>query len=83
MGHLIWVLILGAFVGWLAGQILKGSGYGLLMDIVIGVVGSWLGSWLFGIIGLGPAHNLIGELITGVIGSLVLLWIVSLIHKNK
>jgi uncharacterized membrane protein YeaQ/YmgE (transglycosylase-associated protein family) len=81
--HLLWVLIIGAFVGWLAGQIMRGSGYGILMDIVIGIVGSWLGSWIFGMLGIGTSNSLLAQIITGVVGALVLMWIVSLISGRK
>ena len=81
--HLLWILIIGAFVGWLAGQIMKGSGYGILMDIVIGIVGSWLGSWLFGVLGIGQSGSLLGQIITGVVGAVVLVWLVSLISGKR
>ncbi|HMG15505.1 MAG TPA: GlsB/YeaQ/YmgE family stress response membrane protein [Saprospiraceae bacterium] len=81
--NIIWILIVGAFIGWLAGQIMKGSGFGILMDIVIGIVGSWLGYWIFGMLGIGTGYGLIAHIITGVVGALVLLWLVSLISGRK
>lgn len=66
--------------GWLAGQITKGSGFGLLGDLVVGVVGSLLGSFIFGFLGLG-AYSLLGRLVVSVVGAVVLLWLIRVIKK--
>jgi len=71
-------LIVGAIAGWLAGQIMKGSGYGLLVNIILGIVGAFVGSWLFGVLGISVASGLVGSLITAVIGAVVILFIASL-----
>ena len=76
----IWFLIIGLVAGWLAGKIMKGSGFGLLGDLVIGVIGSVLGGWLFGLLGLS-ASGIIGSLITALIGAIVLLFLIRLIKK--
>jgi uncharacterized membrane protein YeaQ/YmgE (transglycosylase-associated protein family) len=78
--YLIWVVLLGMLAGWLAGQITKGSGFGLLGDLVVGIVGSLLGSFLFGLIGI-VAYGLVGRLAMAVIGAIVLLWLIRLIKK--
>ena len=80
MMNLIWFLLIGAVAGWLAGQIMKGGGFGLLGNIVVGVVGAVLGGFLFGLLGLA-AFGLIGRLITATVGAVVLLYIVSVIKK--
>ncbi len=80
MMSLIWFLLIGAVAGWLAGQIMKGGGFGLLGNIVVGVVGAVLGGFLFGILGLA-AFGLIGRLVTATVGAVVLLYIVSVIKK--
>jgi uncharacterized membrane protein YeaQ/YmgE (transglycosylase-associated protein family) len=76
----IWWLIIGGVAGWLAGLIMKGSGFGVLGNIVVGIVGGIIGGFLFGLLGLG-ADNLIGSLITAVIGAVVLLAIVNAIRR--
>ncbi len=80
MEYLIWVVILGILAGWLAGKITKGSGFGLLGDLVVGVVGSLLGSFLFGIVGLA-AYGLVGRLVIAVVGAVVLLWLIRLVKR--
>lgn len=79
---LLWFLIIGAIAGWLAGQFMKGSGFGLLGDIVVGVIGALLGGWLFGQLGLWPGGGLIGSLIVAFVGAIILLFIVRLIKRR-
>ena len=81
MTYLVWVALLGVVAGWLAGQITKGSGFGLLGDLVVGILGSLLGSFIFGLIGLG-AYGLLGRLVVSVVGAIVLLWLIRLIKKT-
>jgi len=78
--HLLWFLIIGIAAGWLAGQLMKGGGYGLVGDLVIGVIGAILGGWLLGALGL-YAGGLIGRLVTATIGAVVLLFLIRLIKK--
>jgi uncharacterized membrane protein YeaQ/YmgE (transglycosylase-associated protein family) len=80
MTYLVWVVLLGITAGWLAGKITRGSGFGLLGDLVGGVVGSLVGNFLFGLLGLA-AYGLIGRLIVAVVGAVVLLWLIRLIKK--
>jgi uncharacterized membrane protein YeaQ/YmgE (transglycosylase-associated protein family) len=79
MNFILW-LIVGGIAGWLAGQVMKGSGYGLLGDIVIGIIGGLIGGWLFGLLGIG-AGGLIGSLITSVIGAIVLIYVIRLFRR--
>ncbi|MEZ5082932.1 MAG: GlsB/YeaQ/YmgE family stress response membrane protein [Bacteroidales bacterium] len=81
MGFL-WFLIIGAVAGWLAGLIMKGAGFGLIVNIIVGCVGAVLGGWLFGVLGFNST-GLLGSLITALVGAIVLLWILSLINKKK
>jgi uncharacterized membrane protein YeaQ/YmgE (transglycosylase-associated protein family) len=79
---LLWFLIIGAIAGWLAGQFMKGSGFGLLGDIIVGVIGALLGGWLFGQLGIWPGGGLIGSLIVAFVGAIILLFIVRLIKRR-
>ena len=79
MMSLVWFLAIGALAGWLAGQVMKGKGFGLIGNIVVGIVGAVLGGYLFGWLGLGG--GLIGSLVTAVLGAIVLLFVVGLIKK--
>ena len=78
----LWYILIGLVAGWLAGLIVKGSGSGFLLNIVIGIVGSVLGGWLFGLMGLS-SNNMWGSLITALVGAIVLLLIVSLFTRRR
>lgn len=73
-------LIIGALAGWLAGNFMKGKGFGLIGNIIVGIVGSVIGGFLFTLIGLGAA-GFIGSLVTATVGAVVLLYIIGLIKK--
>ena len=77
---LIWLLV-GAIAGWLAGTIVKGGGFGLLGDIVVGIVGAFVGGWLLPRVGLHLGVGLIGVIISATIGAVVLLLIIRLIRR--
>ena len=78
---LIAFLLIGAVAGWLAGQLMRGGGFGLLGNIVVGIVGAFVGGFLFGLVGLSAGNGLVGSLITAVVGAAVLLFIVGLFKK--
>lgn len=79
MNFILWI-ILGALAGWIAGQVMKGGGFGLLGNIGVGIVGSFIGGWLFGLLGIG-AGNLISSLVAAVVGAIILLYVVRLIRR--
>jgi len=81
MFELIWVLLIGIAAGWLAGQIMKGRGFGFLGNLIVGVVGSLLGSFLFGLIGLA-AYGLLARLLMAVVGAVMLLYLISFIRRS-
>ncbi len=78
--NLLIFLCIGILAGWLAGKIMKGSGYGLLGDMVVGVVGAFLGGWLFGLLGI-VTWGLPGLLVTALVGALVLLFLIRLLKR--
>ena len=77
----IWFILIGLVAGFLAGQVMKGGGYGLLGDLIVGVLGALLGGWLFGVLGLFPGGGLIGSLIVAFIGACILIWLSRLIKR--
>jgi uncharacterized membrane protein YeaQ/YmgE (transglycosylase-associated protein family) len=79
--NIIYFLIIGFVAGWLAGQIFKGKGFGLLGNLIVGCIGALLGGFLFGLLGIS-AYGLIGSLVTAVVGAIILLWIISRIKKK-
>jgi uncharacterized membrane protein YeaQ/YmgE (transglycosylase-associated protein family) len=78
--YLLWEIIIGILAGSLAGQIVKGSGMGILIDLLVGIVGSILGGWIFGLLGLAT-YGLLGQLVMATVGAIVLLLIVKAIKK--
>lgn len=73
-------LAVGALVGWLAGLIVKGRGFGLIGNIVVGIVGAILGGYIFGWLGI-TTGGLAGSIIMATIGAILLLYIIRLIKK--
>jgi uncharacterized membrane protein YeaQ/YmgE (transglycosylase-associated protein family) len=82
MSGLIWWIIVGLIAGWATGRIMKGSGYGPLMDIVLGIIGGVIGGWIMGMLGFGGG-GLIWSIIVAIIGAIILVWIVRLITGNR
>ena len=82
MGYL-WFVIIGAVAGWLAGQFMRGNGFGLLGDIVVGIIGAFIGGYLFRAVGVEIGHGLIGSLIVAFVGAGVLLFIVRLFTGHR
>jgi uncharacterized membrane protein YeaQ/YmgE (transglycosylase-associated protein family) len=76
---MIGVLIIGLIAGWLAGKLMKGSGYGIITDILLGLVGAVIGSWLFGQLGI-VATGSVGLLATATVGAMVLVGAVHLLR---
>jgi len=76
------VLIIGALAGWLAGKITKGSGFGVIGNIVVGIVGAVIGTFLFGLLGV-TAGGFITSLVTATVGALVLLFIVNQLKRSS
>lgn len=79
--NLIWFLIIGLAAGWLAGKVMKGSGYGLIGDLVIGVVGAFLGGWIFGLLHIA-AGGLLGLLVMAFVGAVVLVWLLRMLKRG-
>jgi len=82
MNGIIWWIIVGLIAGWATGKIMKGSGYGPLMDIVLGIVGAIIGGWIVSMLGLGGG-GLIWSIIVAIIGAVILVWLVRLITGNR
>jgi uncharacterized membrane protein YeaQ/YmgE (transglycosylase-associated protein family) len=77
---LIIFLIIGAIAGWLAGQIMRGGGFGLLGDIVVGVIGAFIGGWLFSALGVGVG-GLLGAIIAATVGAIILLALLRVVRR--
>ncbi len=73
-------LLIGGIAGWIAGLLTKGRGFGFLGNIIVGVIGAFLGGFCLGILGIA-AHNVVGQLIFAVLGSFLFLCLLGLIKK--
>ncbi len=79
---LIILLIVGAVAGWLAGVIMKGFGFGLIGNIVVGIVGAAIASWLFPYLGVSLGGGIVGAIIAATIGAIILLFIIGLVKRG-
>jgi uncharacterized membrane protein YeaQ/YmgE (transglycosylase-associated protein family) len=79
---LLVILLIGAIAGWLAGQIVQGTGFGLLCDIIIGIVGAFIASWLFPQLGFHLGAGIVAEIIAATIGAVLLLVIMRLVRRR-
>ena len=77
---LIWFLVIGLIAGWLAGLVMRGGGFGLVGDMIVGVIGAFIGGWLFSFLGIG-AGGLIGSIITAFVGAVILIVILRAIRR--
>jgi uncharacterized membrane protein YeaQ/YmgE (transglycosylase-associated protein family) len=76
------ILIVGLIAGWLAGQIMRGSGFGLIGDLVVGILGAFIGNWLWGVLRLPTIGNFwISAIVVSTVGALVLLLVLRLIRR--
>ena len=80
MSHFLWFLFIGMIVGWLAGVIVKGSGFGMIADIVVGVLGGLLGGWLSRVLGVA-AYTSLGSFLVALLGAVTLVGLIRLIPR--
>ncbi len=80
--NFVWFILIGIAAGWLAGQIMKGGGFGVLGDLIVGVIGALLGGFLFGLLGI-TAGGLLGSLITATIGAIVWIALLRVIKRGS
>ena len=80
--YFLWYIIIGIVSGFVAGKLMRGGGFGILVNLLVGVGGSVLGGGMFGLLGIATT-GLLGSLVTSVVGAIVLLWIVSLFNNRK
>lgn len=74
-----WIII-GLIAGWLGGKLMRGGGFGLIGNLVVGVIGAFVGGWVFGLLGLS-AGGWIGSIVMATVGAVILLFVVGLIKK--
>jgi uncharacterized membrane protein YeaQ/YmgE (transglycosylase-associated protein family) len=81
IGYWVWFLFIGAVIGWLAGLIVRGRGFGIIGDIVVGIVGAMLGGWMARVIGISAGSS-IGAFLLALVGAVVLVGLTRLVVRN-
>ena len=79
--NLLIFLVIGALAGWIAGQLMKGGGFGLLRNMILGIIGGVVGGWLFDFLDITTGGGFSGSLITSVVGAIVVLFIAGWFKK--
>jgi uncharacterized membrane protein YeaQ/YmgE (transglycosylase-associated protein family) len=78
---MIYSILVGLIAGWLAGQVMRGGGYGVLMDIVLGLLGGLIGGWLFGSLGIWPAGGIVGSIVVSFVGAVILVGLTRMLRR--
>lgn len=78
---LLYYILIGIASGFIAGQLIKGRGFGIVGNLVVGVIGAVIGGWIFRSLGFYAGRGIVPSLITSVLGSVVLLYVVNLIRR--
>jgi uncharacterized membrane protein YeaQ/YmgE (transglycosylase-associated protein family) len=78
---MIYSIIVGLIAGWLAGQVMKGGGYGVFMDLVLGLLGGIVGGWVFGALGIWPTGGIIGSVLVSFVGAVILVAITRMLKR--
>jgi uncharacterized membrane protein YeaQ/YmgE (transglycosylase-associated protein family) len=77
----VWFILVGLIAGWLAGQLMKGGGFGVVGDIVVGIIGALLGGFLFSSMGASLGGGLLGSIVVATIGAVILIFLLRLIKR--
>ncbi|MGF6641089.1 putative membrane protein YeaQ/YmgE (transglycosylase-associated protein family) [Paraburkholderia sp. MM5496-R1] len=81
-GIIAWIII-GAIAGWLAGVLVRGGGFGLIVDIIVGIIGAFIGGWLAGVLHISLGGGWISSIVTALIGAVILLFIIRLVRRGS
>jgi uncharacterized membrane protein YeaQ/YmgE (transglycosylase-associated protein family) len=81
MNSWLWFILIGLAAGFLAGVVMKGHGFGVLGNMVVGILGALLGGFLFGLLGMAPG-NLLGNLVCAFVGAVVLLILIGFVRRK-
>lgn len=75
-------LVVGAIAGWIAGQVVRGGGFGLIGDIIVGVLGAFLAGWLFPRLGVHLGTGIVAAIVDAAIGAIILLFLIRLVRRG-
>jgi len=82
-GGLIAWLVVGAIAGWLAGQFMRGTGYGLLGNIIVGIIGAFIGGFVLSLLGIGGSAGLLGSIVVAFIGAVILIALLNALAPRR
>ena len=83
LSNVLWWLLVGLVAGFLASRVMRGGGYGLIGDIIVGIIGAFIGGFLAGLVGLGTSYGLIGTIVVAFIGACILLAIFRAVTRGS
>jgi uncharacterized membrane protein YeaQ/YmgE (transglycosylase-associated protein family) len=78
---MLYAIVVGLIAGWLAGQVMKGGGYGVVVDIILGLVGGVVGNWVLGSMGIWPGGGMLGSIIVAFVGAVILVAISRVLRR--
>jgi len=81
--NLLVILMVGVIAGWLAGQIVRGTGFGIMGDLIVGVVGAFIGGWLLPRLGVHLGVGIVAAIVNATVGAIVLLLVVRLVRGGS
>lgn len=81
--HLLWWIIVGLIAGWTTGKIMRGSGYGPVVDIIVGIVGAIVGGWIMRAVGFSGQGGMLYTILVAIGGAIVLTWLYRAITRNR
>jgi uncharacterized membrane protein YeaQ/YmgE (transglycosylase-associated protein family) len=77
----VWFILVGLIAGWLAGMLVKGGGFGIIGDIIVGILGALVGGFLFGFLGFSGGGGMLGSIVVATVGAVVLIFVLRLIKR--
>ena len=83
LSNVLWWLLVGLVAGFFASRVIRGGGYGLIGDIVVGLIGAFIGGWLAGFLGIGGSSSLIVTIVIAFIGACILLAILHAVTRGS
>jgi uncharacterized membrane protein YeaQ/YmgE (transglycosylase-associated protein family) len=81
--HFLWWIIVGLIAGWATGKIMRGSGYGPVVDIIVGIAGAILGGWIMRAVGFSGRGGLLYTILVAIGGAIVLTWLYRLVTGSR
>lgn len=79
--ELLWILLIGLIAGYVAGVLVRGGGFGIIVNIVVGIIGAFVGGWIFSSLGIAIGSGIFGSLIVATIGAVAFVAVLSLFRR--